>query len=66
MEVKRENLLSAGIKTEKGIAVKREPVFGPGGLLRIKRELSSMSPTLIKREFKAEPLDVKPQVRQFD
>ena len=66
MDVKRENLLSAGIKMEKGIAVKREPVFGPGGLLRIKRELSSMSPMMIKREFKAEPLDIKPQVRQFD
>ena len=67
MEVKRENVLSAAmIKMEKGIAIKREPVFGPGGLLRIKREMG-MSPMMIKRELiKGEPLDIKPQVRQND
>ena len=63
MEVKRENVLAARIKMEKGVSIKREPVFGPGGLLRIKREFASMSP-MIKREFKAEPLDIKPQVRK--
>jgi len=62
MEVKRENVLSAGIKMEKGITVKREPLFGPGILSRIKREFSSMSPMMIKREFKAEPVDIKPQM----
>ena len=66
MEVKRENVLSAGIKIEKGINVKREPLFGPGILSRIKREFSSMSPMMIKREFKAEPVDIKPQVSRQD
>ena len=63
----RENAapLAANIKTEKGISVKREPVFGPGGLLRIKREFMGMAPMMqIKREMiKGEPLDVKPQVK---
>ena len=64
----RENAaapLAANIKTEKGVSVKREPVFGPGGLLRIKREFMGMAPMMqIKREMiKGEPLDVKPQVK---
>merc|ERR1712066_729967 len=67
MQVKREK--SAGVKMEPGIAVKREPVFGPGGLLRIKSEFQqSVGPFRVKREFKtepgvpAEPLDIKPQL----
>ena len=69
MEVKREKSTPAGVKMEPGISVKREPVFGPGGLLRIKSEFQqSMGPFRVKREFKtepgvpAEPLDIKPQV----
>merc|ERR1712117_797266 len=56
--------LAANIKMEKGVSVKREPVFGPGGLLRIKREVMGMAPMMnIKREMiKGEPLDVKPQI----
>ena len=60
--------LAANIKMEKGVSVKREPVFGPGqGLLRIKREFMGMAPMMnIKREMiKGEPLDVKPQVKPF-
>ena len=59
--------LAANIKMEKGVSVKREPVFGPGGLLRIKREFMGMAPMMnIKREMiKGEPLDVKPQVELF-